>query len=481
MEPSAAPEVSQVTRSKSTRTRDLADVPGPRGLPLLGNLLEIESARFHLTLEQYWRAHGDLFCFRLGPKRCLGIADPALVRSLLRDRPHDFTRLSTMESTARELGMHGLFSAEGDDWKRQRTLIMPAFRDSHLLLRFDALRTLTERLLRSLDQQATRGEPVLILEQFMRYTVDVMAEVSLGEDLNTLERGSEGLQRHLEVIFGMLLRRVLAPIPYWRYFKLPADRALDRALAAATQTVKAMIARAQSKLADDPARAHNPETLLEAMLVAASGGQQLTEAEVIANVFTLLLGGEDTTANTLAWIVYYLARHPDVQAELRVEADRVLGDSPTLTDHAKIADMPLLSAVVHESLRLKGPAPFVSLAPTRDLQIGDVRVPAGTPIFVLLRAIALATPGTAHPERFDPKRWLNLSGSARTELARASMPFGAGPRICPGRQLALLECALAISALVKRYELSLASQEPVRERFDFAMEPEDLRIHVRAR
>jgi cytochrome P450 len=309
-----------------------------------------------------------------------------------------------------------------------------------------------------------------------------MAQVSLGEDLNTLERGSEGLQRQLETIFGMLLRRVLAPIPYWRYFKLPADHALDRALSAASKSINGMIARAQRKLADDPARAAAPQTLLEAMLVAASSGaEQLTEAEVLANVFTLLLGGEDTTANTLAWMVYFLALHPDVQGELRSEVDRVLGDSSTLEEHARIAEMPLLTAVVHETLRLKGPAPFVSLAPARDLRLADIDVPAGTPVFALLRAIALRMPGMHKPESFDPHRWLNLSSAARAELARSSMPFGAGPRICPGRQLALLECALAISALIKRYQITLASPGPIRECFDFAMEPEGLRVFVRPR
>jgi cytochrome P450 len=316
----------------------------------------------------------------------------------------------------------------------------------------------------------------------MRYTVDVMAQVALGEDLNTLERGSDALQRHFEIIFGILLRRVLAPFPYWRYLKLPADHKLDRALATSGQALRAMIERAREKLAQNPARADAPETLLEAMLVAAgSGGQKLTEGEVLANVYTLLLAGEDTTANTLAWIVYFLARDPTVQRELRAEVDKVLGAEPVLPAHARIADMPLLTAIVHETLRLKGPAPFVALAAARDLTLADVKVPAGTPIFLLLRAVALRTPGLSNPEQFDPQRWLNANSNARTELARASMPFGAGPRICPGRQLALMECALAISALVKHYEITLANATPVRERFDFAMEPEDLKVQLRPR
>lgn len=482
MEPSITSHQTSVGEGGSTRTRSLADLPGPRGLPLLGNLLQIDNARFHLTLEDFWRAHGNLFSFRLGTTRCLGVADPALVRSIMRERPHDFTRMTSMESVARELGMHGLFSAEGEDWKRQRTLIMPAFRDTNLVRRFETLQTITHRLMHSLTPHALSGAPVIILDSFMRYTVDVMAQVALGEDLNTVERGGDALQRHFEVIFGALLRRILSPVPYWRYVKLPADRALDRALQAAGDALRAIIERAREKLAREPERAQAPETLLEAMLVAAdSGGQQLTESEVLANVFTLLLGGEDTTANTLAWVVYFLALHGDVQSELHAEVDSVLGDDAVLSDHARIADLPLLTAVVHETLRLKGAAPFVALAAARDQTLGEIQVPRGTPIFLLLRAVALRAPGLAQPEQFDPRRWLNANSSARAELARASMPFGAGPRVCPGRQLALMEAALAISALVKRHELELVNSKPVRERFDFAMEPEDLQVQLRPR
>lgn len=211
MDQPATSNVPPRTTPATRRPRALADVPGPRGLPLLGNLLQVDTARFHLSLEEMWRAHGDLFSFRLGPKHCLGVADPALVRSIMRERPHDFTRMSTMESTARELGMHGVFSAEGEDWKRQRTLIMPAFRDSHLLQRFDTLRAITERLMSSLAPHAARGEPVLILDPFMRYTVDVMAQVSLGEDLNTLERGSAGTRR-LTWSGNTARRALLSPI-----------------------------------------------------------------------------------------------------------------------------------------------------------------------------------------------------------------------------------------------------------------------------
>jgi cytochrome P450 len=262
---------------------------------------------------------------------------------------------------------------------------------------------------------------------------------------------------------------VLAPFPYWRYVKLPSDRALDRALAAARGLIMPLIEEARSALVADPQRRAAPPSLMEAMLVAASeGAQRLSDTEVLANVFTLLLAGEDTTANTLAWIVCFIAQDPALQRALQAEVDGVLGAEASLPSYEHMQQLPLLTAVVHETLRLKGPAPFIALSAARDVQLGDVDVPAGTPVFVLLRALALEA-----EDAFDPQRWLDAE--ARARLARSSMPFGAGPRICPGRQLALLECALACSALLRRFDMS-AGRAPVRERFDFAMEPEGLRV-----
>lgn len=449
-----------------SRQRSLAELPGPRGLPWLGNLLELDQARFHLTLESFWRRYGELFSFRIGPQRCLGVAAPELVRSALRERPHDFRRMQSMESVARELGMHGVFSAEGDDWKRQRALIMPAFREDNLVRHFAALREISVRLG---DRIAQRHEAQDVLEPLMRFTVDVLAQVALGRELHSLSRGDGELQGQLETIFSMLLRRVLAPFPYWHYVTLPGDRALERALRGARAQLLPFIEQARSALHDDAQRRATPPSLMEAMLVAASdGAQRLSDTEVLANVFTLLLAGEDTTANTLAWIVHFIASDPALQRALQAEVDAALGPEPSLPSHAHMQQLPLLTGVVHETLRLKGPAPFIALSAARDVQLGELEVPAGTPVFVLLRALALEVDHT-----FDPRRWLNAA--TRTQLARTSIPFGAGPRICPGRQLALLECALACSALLRRFDCT-ASGEPVAERFDFAMEPEGLRV-----
>ncbi len=468
------------------KLRSLDSLPGPSGWPLLGNLLEVDLARLHSVLERWCAQYGELYTFRLGPQRFLSVGDAELCRRIFQDRPDDFRRMHTMESVARELDMHGVFSAEGADWQRQRKLIMPAFKDENLANAFAVLQRITQRLVEHLRKLARTGEPVDVLHHLMRYTVDVMAAVAFGRDMNTLERGPDELQRDFETIFPMLLRRVNAPFAYWHYLKLPADRRLDRALAHAREILTPLIDGTRAQLAREPQRAQKPATLLEAMVVAASDDEsnapRLSDEEVLANVVTLLLAGEDTTANTLAWLFYYIAGEPEVQRELQREADGVLGSASVLPRHTQASELRYLGAATHETLRLKSPAPFVSLEAVRDVVIGDVQVPAGTPVFLLTRHFALQEGNFPQPQRFDPQRWLGGPGAPeRTHLARASLPFGAGPRICPGRQLALLECSLVGSAIAKSFELSLPEGLTVSERFDFAMEPEGLRVVLRER
>ena len=148
--------------------RSLGALPGPRGLPLLGNLHQLELDRFHLGLEAWAARYGDVFTFRLAHKRCLGLGDAELVRQVFQDRPERFRRVRAIESVARELGVHGVFSAEGEDWRRQRKLMMPAFRESNLSAVFPTLQRITERLLVMLERAAEHGERLDVLPLLMR-------------------------------------------------------------------------------------------------------------------------------------------------------------------------------------------------------------------------------------------------------------------------------------------------------------------------
>jgi cytochrome P450 len=394
----------------------------------------------------------------------------------LLERPEQYRRISNMETVARDMGLHGLFSAEGADWRRQRKLIVPAFRDSNISACFPQLQATTERLLRVFARAAQQHQVLDLLHVLMCYTVDVTAAVAFGRDVNTLESGRDELQEQLEVVFPMLLRRVNSPVPYWRYISLPGERRLGRALRKARSIFSQLIAESRSKAGE------SRPSLLDAMIAATAedeGSARLSDDELIANMFTLLLAGQDTTASTLAWLLFYMAEEPTIHAQLRVEADALLGSRSTLGSPDDVKDLPWLTATVRETLRLRSPAPFLFLEPICDVVLSGLHVPAGTPIFALTRHAALSGTDGPAPTAFQPARW--LSSTSAPPNVRADMTFGAGPRICPGRQLALLESALVVSSVAKHFDLSLVPGSEVCERFDFAMKPQGLQVRFSER
>jgi cytochrome P450 len=465
--------------------RSLRDLPGPAGLPLLGNALQVDSARFHQNLEGWQRQFGDLFRVRLARREFMVVATPELIQQVLRDRPDGFRRIDTLEPIAKELGLHGLFSAEGDSWKRQRQLWMASLNTHQLRPFHDQLQTITRRLLRRWEQAADQGTPVDVASDLMRFTVDVTLHFALGTTSNTLEGGEDVIQQHLDQIFPELGHRLTAPFPYWRYLKLPRQRRLDRALATLRTHVAGLIKQAEQRLAQAGPGAE-PTCFLDALLLAQRDAEPaLSDAAVHGNVMTVMLAGEDTTANTGAWLMHECSRHPDLYARLRAEADAWFAAHPddSRVPHAGhfAHELPVCDAAITETLRLYPVAPLFMVQALRDTVLGDVEVPTGTRLVVLLRPAAGSASGQDPAPRFTPE--LDPDDTAHQAPGQAAtLPFGFGKRMCPGRHLAISELRSLVLMLARNFDLEpVPGPHPVRERFSFTMVPEHLRIRLRRR
>lgn len=474
------------TATSTGARRSLHQLPGPRGLPLLGNGLQVRPHTLHRTLEDWSKRYGPVFRFRLGSRSVVVVSDPAFAQQILRDRPEGFGRSTPVRPVLAEMGLDFLFSAEGDRWKRQRRFWMASLNAQQLKSFHDGLARITRRLLMRWRRAADAGTTLDVLSECMRYTVDVTMLFAFGHDANTVEDDEDAIQPYLNQIFPAIGRRLLAPFPYWRYVRLPVDRELDRALAAVRAEVQRVIEAARARLREDPERRSRPVCLLEAMLVASDDDGGLGDDEVFANTLGALVAGEDTTASALAWIIHYLTLDPVLMRKVRDEADALLGpwqaDAEAVVDEARFpAHLPATDAMINEVLRVRPLAPIIHLSTLCDRDIGDVRVPAGTNVMLLMRAAAGSAPAAGAEPRFSPMT--EAVSPADMGPGRApTLPFGYGPRLCPGRNLAIAELRSATLMLARNFTAAARPDASrVGESLQFSMIPTGLHARLERR
>jgi cytochrome P450 len=462
--------------------RTLSELSGPSGLPLAGNLFQLDLQRLHQQLNHWADEFGGNYIFKIGPKPVLVTSEPEAIQSALRQRPNLFRRLSSIEPVFNEMGINGVFSAEGDDWKRQRRLTAHALDANHLRQFFPTLIKVTERLRQRWKRAATAQSDVDVQQDLMRYTVDITTNLVFGYDMNTLEKEGDIIQEHLEKIFPAINRRVNAPFAYWRYFKLPTDRELEKSLAAVRETIQGFVNDARARLAKNPDLAAHPTNLMEAMLSARDeGNAAFSDEEIQGNAITMLLGGEDTTANTLAWLQLFMIEHPAAQASMQAEALEVVGPSGMPQTVADAERLRYIEAAVNETMRLKPVAPLLFLETIEDTELAGVAVPKQTAVFLNLMRPGQQDSHFGAAKEFRPERW--LQPQAQTGCPhdpKAVYAFGGGARACPGRHLAMLEMKMVMSMFSSTFQVERAPNPvPVEEVFSFSMMPKNLNVRFK--
>jgi len=457
--------------------RQLADLPGPPGRRIFGNLLEVDVGQLHRILFRWADRYGPLYRIRLMHHPLLVVADPAAIQDVLRHRPDTFMRRNSLRAAMLEVGVDGVFNAEGQDWRRQRTLAMHALNTQHLRSFFPRLDAVTGRLQQRWQRAAHEGTVLDVQRELMRFTVDVTTGLAFGHDLNTVEQDGDLIQTHLEKLLPALLRRTMAPFPYWHWIRLPADHALDRAMREVRKLVTSMIEDSRRRVAAEPERRVHPTNFIEAMLAAQDDDARgFTDAEIYGNAMTMLVAGEDTTANAISWMLHLMIERPDVQTRLQAEVDAVLGSAERPLDHAMTSRLGYIEAMAHEALRMKPVAPFLALEPRVDAQVGDVMLRAGTGILALNGYPGSTAMHFSRPDAFRPERWIDAERpTADAHEPRASLPFGAGPRFCPGRHLAMLEIQMVMAMIARHFDVRRApGTAPAEELFAFTMMPKGL-------
>ena len=468
--------------STPVEIKPMSELPGPKSLPGVGNLHQLEADRLHLILEDWRESYGDIYQIHLMNEPAFVISDIRVIKELLRDRPENVRRVSTLEYVLSDIGAHGIISSEGEHWKIQRKIVAFALGGAQVRNFYPRLRDLTENLKERWTKAAEADSVLDIPTEMMRYTVDVTSNVAFGYDLNeNAEDGAGSIQDHLENVMPVMNHRMNFPVPYWRYVKFPHDKRIDHHVTALRSKFDEIVAQSRKRLAQQNGEAV-AENLLETMLLdQQKPDSRLTDQDVFGNIFSLLLAGEETTGNTMAWVLYYLSRHPYVADKVRQEANEVFPDDDVMPDFEMTSKLPYLTAVIKEAMRLRNVTPAWPMETLKDIEVKGYAIPADTKFFMLTRSPMLEDDDGFPAWEFDPERWLPGAPKA-AHFESLTIPFGSGPRRCPGSTLAMTEIKVLVSMIMKCFDLLPANDgSKAREVFAFTVAARGIEVRLRRR
>jgi cytochrome P450 len=408
--------------------------PGPGDFSL-ARTHQIAHDPLPLLLGAY-EEHGPIFSMRLLHSRVVFMLGPEANHFVTVGHPENFHwRESSFGDLIPLLG-DGLLTIDDDYHDRARAIMMPAFHRRQLTASVEAMATEAEAAIAAL-----RPGTVADLYGWMRnLAMRIAMRALLGLDPDQAGTGAAAAE-HFERALGFYgidypLRLLRGPGSPWR--KLIASRdVLD-------QIVFGEIERRRA--APDDER----QDILSLLLGArGEAGEAFTDREVRDQVMTLMFAGHDTSTSTLTFMMHELARHPEVAARLREEADRVLGGEPPSVD--QLEEMPYLDMVLDEVLRLYPPAWIGPRRAVREFEFGGYTVPRGAYVNYCSWASHRIPEVFPDPEAFIPERFTRERKAA---LPRgAYVPFGGGQRICIGKRFGQTEVKLVATMLLQRLRL----------------------------
>ena len=457
-------------------------LPSPKGKFLVGHLTQFSREDKHLVLEDWVKEVGDVFRISLMGKKFIVSANTSVNKEILRQRPKVFSRYFKMSEIMEEIGILGVFNAEGDVWKNHRIIISEALNRRNVERFFPTVTKVAERLLNKWSSMANNGEEIDVQKEMMRYTVDITSEIAFGYPMNTLEKGEDVIQNHMEKIFPMINARITAPLPTWRWFKSKKDKEFDHSINEVKTFVHNLIEKGKKGLADNPEIKDKPNNFLEALLAQQAIEGKFTNDEVFGNVFTMLLAGEDTTSNSLSWALFYLAQHPKMVEKIRKEAQQVYGSKSIPPTYKQASQLKYTDAVVQEVLRIKPVTPQLYLTALENVEIEGYLFKKGESLMTQNKVAQTDANSFIRPDEFMPERWISNGcpvhgGEHKPEIVRT---FGGGSRLCPGKGLATSEMVITLSSICKNFNIELVgSPEDVKEVFMFTMYPKGLRVHLK--
>ncbi len=379
------------------------------------------------------KEYGSTYTFFMGGvQKAILTTDPKAVRHVLQKHHKTYEKSAIVTDILGKYVGHGLLTATGDYWLRQRRLIQPGFQKQRIESLRLLMQTEVDRCMKGWEQKAKSKQPFDAYEEMNQLTFRIVASTLFSTSLE--EHGLLHLSELISTLQDFIIREVRQPYKRW-WFKISGKIRQHLEMASgAREVIRAVI--------QDRKREQNkPDDLLTMLLesVYEDTGEGMDDEQLIDECLILFVAGHETSANALSWMIYLLGKHPDEMRRIKAASE------PTRSV--------LLRNVIYETLRLYPPGWVVDRISLTVDQVLTYTLPVDTMWMIYIRGMHRNPSYWEVPDNFVPDRWSDPHLNKE-----AYMPFGAGPRLCIGEHFAMMEMELILSDILRLWDFQLLAE-----------------------
>jgi len=383
------------------------------------------------TLQNLQSEYGDMVSM-VAPNGRLAyfVNDAVEVRRILARRHSKYRKGPGFERVKMLLG-NGLIVSDGDVWRRSRTMIQPAFSRQNVHRLMTVMVECCDRRAVRWAAAAADGQTLNITEETCDFALELILISTFGDDFdNRIMSGGENP-------FAFLSR----------------DSTRDLSVVMKVRKLRELL---REIIADRRAGKGSQHFDFLSMYLEATDkqGNKFDDRELLDELMTLIVAGFETSANTLNWVWYLVANHPDVEARLIDEAQRLLPNVSAVTAE-NLAEMQFTQQALEEALRLYPPVWLFTRRSHDEDELEDFDVPAGTDIYLSPYVLHRTAHYWPEPDRFDPDRF---APADKPKKDRPYFPFSLGPRRCLGEYFSFLEMKVHLGLLLPRFRMRLLDE-----------------------
>ncbi|XP_030054603.1 cytochrome P450 2K1 isoform X1 [Microcaecilia unicolor] len=428
--------------------------PGPRPLPLIGNLHIMNLKRPHKTLCKLSEKYGSVFSIQMGMKKMVILTGYETVKEALVSHADVFEERAIIPVFEDVAKGHGIIFSHGETWKVMRKFTMKTLRDFGM-----GKRTIEDKIIEECGFlinhfESFHGTPFDTLMSITLPVANIIASILQGYrfDYNDpVLRRLIHLNDKADRLLGSPMVSLYNIFPILGF--LPGNhKVVQNILMESQGYIKSILIESRKQLDTNVQRSFIDAFLSRQKEEKDNPNTYFNEDNLVNLVQNLLGAGMGTTSTTIRWSLLIMMKYPKIQEKVQEEIERVIGSSQPRAEHWKL--MPYTNAVIHEVQRFANIVPMnLPHETTRDINFKGYFLPKGTFIVPLLESVLRDKTYFENPEEFKPQHFLDSGG--KFVRKDAFMPFSAGRRVCAGETLAKMELFLFFISLLQKFTICL--------------------------